>query len=342
MPLPRIVRRGAAALFELGVRTKSLGYDSGLLPASKVEGIIVISVGNLKVGGTGKTPFVIYLANRLQSFGRRVAVISRGYKGTCESSWGIVSKGEGPILSVEEAGDEARLLAEQLPQAAVYIGADRVRSVTQARDRGATVAILDDGFSHRRLYRDLDILLADPSDLDASAAFFPVGDLRESPKSAARAHLVGGFEDAWKGRRTDFTFCHVPTCLVDVDQVCRPLSAFRYGRAHLVSGIARPHRFDKTAEEAGFRVWGRSMFNDHHRFSLRDLSRVFSHAAAEKADLVLTTEKDLVRMSKGPYPQPLFALRIQTKIVSGQDRLDSAIQRLFDGAQQSSGLMGDN
>jgi tetraacyldisaccharide 4'-kinase len=329
MVLPRFIKQGASALFELGVRTRSIGYDSGLFSTHKVDGVTVISVGNLRMGGAGKTPMVIHLTRRLQSLGKRVAVISRGYKGTLETSFGMVSSGEGPLLPEEASGDEAYHLAEQLPGASVYAGWDRIRSVTEARDQGAEVAILDDGFSHRRLSRDLDILLASPSDLDESAAFFPLGDLRECPNAAARAHLVGGFEEDWQGRQTDFTFRHVPTCLVDVGGSCAALSDFHSVKAYLLCGIAKPQRFINSARQSRFEECGRSVFRDHHRFSKRDLVHVFSSAATKKADLVLTTEKDLVRIPKTNYPLPLFAIRIETEIVSGDARIHNALRKLF-------------
>ncbi len=329
MPGSSIATRTAAALFAFGAKTRSFGYDTGLLKASRVEGITVISVGNLAVGGSGKTPFSAFLAKKLKASGKRVAVILRGYKGSLEISGGVASLGEGPILSVKESGDEAYLLAEELRHIPIYLGADRIRSVIRARDDGAEVAVLDDGFSHRRLHRDLDILLASRKDLGKSAAFFPLGDLRESQKAAARAHLVGGFEEDWREGKVDFTFRHVPIELDEVGGGIRPLSGMGGERAFLLCGIAKPERFIETARRAGFDVCGHLFFKDHHRFSKGDLSRVFSNASAAKAKLVLTTSKDRVRIPTAVNPLPLYALRIETQLVTGCNLLDDALGRLF-------------
>lgn len=315
-------------MFRAAVRARTFGFDRGLLRGTAVKGLVVISVGNLCLGGSGKTPLAMYLAERLRLLEKRVAVITRGYKGRLESTGKMISDGTGPSVGFEQAGDEACLLAARLSGTSVFVGADRVKSALDARDFGAEVAILDDGFSHRRLYRDLDILLARPADLSPSAALFPVGNLREPPDAAARADLIGGFEDDWTDARPDFTFRHAPVCLVDLHGRVHSFSP-PPRRVRLLLGIERPERFFASAREAGFEICGKSIFKDHHRFSNRELQRVFLAARDDGVDAILTTEKDLVRIPQNTYPLPVFALRIETRIVSGQDKLDAALAKLF-------------
>lgn len=322
------VKRTAAALFESAVTLRSRAYDSRLLPVIRVKDISVVSVGNLTLGGTGKTPFVIYLAKRLSEMGKRTAVISRGYKGRLESKGGMISSGTGPLTDASQSGDEAYLIASATRDVPVYVGADRLQSLLAARKQGAEVAILDDGFSHRRLYRDLDILLTAPEDLSAAAAFFPVGRLREPAKAAARAHLVGGFELEGRGGTPDFSFAHVPVGLRWVDGTPRPLG-IGPRKVHLLSGIAKPERFFQTAKNAGFECVGVSVFRDHHNFSKKELRQVFAEASVNHAEAVLTTEKDLVRMPEKRTPMPLLGLCIETQIVSGKERIDTALNGLF-------------
>ena len=155
-----MLRRGVSQLFHAASKTRTAGYDAGLFPVVKIPGMTVISVGNLRVGGSGKTPFAMHLATQIQDAGVQTALIFRGYKGGLERTGGCVSAGNGPITDAGAAGDEAYLAALRLRGVQVWVGRNRVASVRNALAAGARIAILDDGFQHRRLHRDLDILLA--------------------------------------------------------------------------------------------------------------------------------------------------------------------------------------
>lgn len=174
----------------------------GALNITKIPDIKVISVGNLAMGGTGKTPIVGLLARQLKEKGAHVAVVSRGYKGSLSRQGAVAGYGNGPLLSAAEVGDEANMLAKQLNHVPIYVGADRVAQVERAKRQGATVAILDDGFQHRRLHRDLDILLAEPAHLMPGTPLFPYGELRDAPEAAIRADLIGGLDTLWRGAST--------------------------------------------------------------------------------------------------------------------------------------------
>ncbi|GAH04418.1 unnamed protein product, partial [marine sediment metagenome] len=184
--------KGLAPLYGAGVRLRSFAYEYGILPGFDVPGIKVCCVGNLRSGGTGKTPVTIFVAQYLKNKGIPVAVIHRGYKGEREFTGGLVSDGEQILLTASEAGDEAMLLAQALPGVPVLCGADRVEQVRNARALGARVALLDDGFQHLRLNRDLNILLVHPDDLSGHSDLLPAGPLREPVSAISRADLLAG------------------------------------------------------------------------------------------------------------------------------------------------------
>ncbi len=306
---------------------RSFAYDKSILRSVKISGINVISIGNLTMGGSGKTPLTIYLAQTLSNAGKKVAVISRGYKGKMEHTGGLVSDGNGPIRTAEQAGDEPYLIATQLKDVQVRVGANREIQIKAAQERGAEIALLDDGFSHRRIHRDLDILLAKPEELLSSARFFPDGRLRELPKSASRAHLIGGFEDDWKEEKSadaDFTFSYVTVGLSDAGGQVFSVDELLHCPVHILCGIARPERFVCTVTELGFHITGKSFFRDHYRITNKDIKTVFDKSGREGAKIVLTTEKDMVRIPAPLNGMPMFAVKIEPHIVSGKDKLIAA------------------
>jgi tetraacyldisaccharide 4'-kinase len=265
----------------------------------------VVSVGNLRVGGSGKTPVVEYIARLLVAAGERPAVLTRGYaRRVVNDGVTIVSDGSSVRAGLDEAGDEPLMLARALPGVVVLVGADRQLSGTLAERRlGATVHLLDDGFQHLDLARDVDLLLTAEEDLDERV--LPAGWLRE-PIAAARvadaALVTAGYDTAAEriGRGL-----HVAT----VFRVTRAIGAPRMvaepresvvvpsgARVFLVTGIARPERFVADVVAAGWEVGGTMTFRDHHRFDARDVRHIVAAAKAAAAAIVLTTEKDAVRL----------------------------------------------
>jgi tetraacyldisaccharide 4'-kinase len=266
----------------------------------------VVSVGNLRVGGSGKTPMVEYIARLLLGHGERPAILTRGYARR-EASDGVtvVSDGTAVRADLATAGDEPLMLARALPGVAVLVGADRHLSGCLAERRfGATVHLLDDGFQHLQLARDVDLLLASEEDVQDHP--MPAGRLREglAAASAADAALVTAGYDAAAariGRALD-----IPT----VFRVTRAIGAPRMiagerdsvvvppgARVFVVSGIARPDRFVADIASAGWDLAGVMEFRDHHRFSERDVARIREAARAAASAIVLTTEKDAVRLT---------------------------------------------
>jgi len=316
--------RALSALYGLGGALLDAGYGARVLPVRSVDGAAVISVGNLRAGGSGKSPLALDLATRLAQMGRRPALLLRGYRGKLEHRGGVVSRGEGPLVGVDLAGDEAVVAARRLAGVIVRVGADRVASARAAVAEGADAIVLDDGFQHRRIDRDLDLLLVAPEDLDPGTATLPAGPLRERADAAGRADLLVGLARDWQGRgdAPDVLVEHVPAGLVDPRWGVEPLESRSGARAHLLAGIARPERLAETARDAGFEVVGTSFFRDHHRFSRRDLERVEKQARDAGTELILTTEKDLARLEDLETSLPFLALRIDVRVVRGERLLE--------------------
>ncbi len=314
------VARAGSALFSTALHARANAYRSGLLRSERVPDIRVISVGNLRVGGTGKTPLTIHLARRLADLGVRVAVVTRGYRGSLERKGGLVSDGRGPLLAPAEAGDEAVLMARRLGGVMIRVGRNRVTQVRRARDAGAEVVLLDDGFQHRRIERDLDIVLVTPADF--GDALLPAGSLRETAGALGRADLVGALEGDFAGAPVapDFVFRYVITGLIPVhDPSTRvPPTACRGAWAYLTAGIARPKRFVATARGAGIGIAGHALFRDHHRLSGQEMASVERAAVAAGADIILMTEKDLARQTWPRFALPAFAFGVDVEMVSGE------------------------
>ncbi len=270
----------------------------------------VISVGNLTVGGSGKTPLVIALAAALREAGERPAILSRGYarRGSAAGVV-VVSDGERVRVPVEESGDEPQVMARRLPGVPVLVGRERYEAgLVAERDFGCTVHLLDDGFQHLRLARDIDLLVL--SATDAGGRVLPAGRLREPIAAAwqADAWLTAESPDAVRaafassahraaGGQVDPPAFALTTRVRET----RRLSPFGTaadvtpGAAIAVSGIARPERFLASARAAGWRIERELRFRDHHWFSDADWRDVTEAARAAGA-VVLTTEKDAVRL----------------------------------------------
>ena len=270
----------------------------------------VISVGNLAVGGSGKTPVVAAVARWLLSEGERPSVLSRGYKRK-DSGDGIVvvSDPERVLATVQESGDEPQMLARALPGVPVLAGPDRfVAGCIAERRFNCTVHLLDDGFQHFPLHRDLDLVLVSADDLRDSV--LPAGRLRE-PLQAARdadAILVTGRdgEPSEIAARLGVAQAFEVIAAFEPTRSLTPLGAapapIQAGTRVLgVAGIARPERFYSAARAQGWNLVSEMTYPDHFWFSQRDVARMRDRAAREGAQLILTTEKDAVRLLGLPY-----------------------------------------
>lgn len=339
---------GAAWGYGLIVRIRAWCYRRGWLASVRLP-CRVISVGNVTIGGTGKTPTVILLAEWLQASGQRVAILSRGYKRVRTVPQLLVSDGTKILAGPSESGDEPFLMAHRCPQAIVAVGADRValgRWVLEQCD--VDCMILDDGFQHRALYRDLDLVLLDATDAAGLDAVLPAGRLREpldgldragaavitranSPSAVAairdRLQMVGFPPE----HTTEVIF--EPACVVSAtSQDQQPISWGQHKRAWLVSGIGNSASFRRSAESIGMHIIGETVFEDHHSYSADDVQRVRAVLQAHEQTIVLTTEKDAVKLrSLLTRDDPWWALRLHARVVKGEDHLRRLV--VGDGAK---------
>jgi tetraacyldisaccharide 4'-kinase len=332
MFLPPVTRPfifAPAKLYELGVRARAAFYENNLLETRSLN-TPVISVGNLTVGGAGKTPCVAFLARFLRNEGYEVAVLSRGYKR--ESRGRVeVSNGSEILCGPNEAGDEPFLLANLCPGARVVVDRDRYAAGKWLEERGRISAfILDDGFQHLRLARDLNLLLIDASEPLEQAKMIPFGRLREPITAMRRAGAVivtrsdqpfdrHALENAiGRFARADtpvFYAHHKMTELIrlDGDGAVGP-AHFARKRVAAVSGVARPDRFVVDLERLGMEIALRRDFDDHHRYTAEELSEIVERARESRAEAVITTEKDAANFPAGfagPSAPPIFAARIE-------------------------------
>jgi len=258
-------------------------------------GAPVISIGNLTVGGSGKTPLAAEIARLLIDLGERPAILSRGYARTAPLE-GVVIVGDGAAIraGVEHCGDEPLMLARMVPNAAVLVASRRYFAGRVAESAlGCTVHVLDDGFQHFDLMRDVDLLVAPEAE---DVRTLPTGRLREPLDAAAAADALlveepGGDAGLRQAVPAVFTFSR----RLAGPPPDRPAYAF--------AGIARPERFYRDLKEAGWDLRGSRSFRDHHPYSRRDLDAVVNEARASGAQVLLTTEKDAVRLGSDPTTQ---------------------------------------
>ncbi len=290
----------------------------------------VISVGNLSVGGTGKTPLVAALASRLVSMGERPAILSRGYgRRRSPRSPIVVSDGVRVRASVSDSGDEPMLLAGLVPGAAVVVGASRYQSGLLAEDTlGATFHVLDDGYQHVQLARDVNVLVTTPDEI-ASGRVLPFGRLRESAAAAVHADVVAvvgssAAAAAIEARRLGVArSCGATRVLGPATLVAAQAGAavdpeqVRTERwpAVAVAGIAHPDGFFEGLDTQGWMVAYRLPFPDHHWYTLRDIARIGAAVRDAGARVVLTTAKDAVKLETlGPLPFPLALVPLRLEV----------------------------
>jgi tetraacyldisaccharide 4'-kinase len=292
----------------------------------------VISIGNLSVGGTGKTPLVAAVARWLVERGERPAILSRGYK-RLDPLPGVVvvSDGRSVHATLARAGDEPLMLAREVRAAVVCVAEDRyLAGVLAERRLGATVHVLDDGFQHLGLARDLDVLVTTAGEIP-NGQVLPRGRLREPADAAARAHFLvvmdgtagAAAAEAWTlgigeacGARRLLGLPRQVSGVASSSGADRDRETGLSGagllpgsRVLVVAGIANPHRFADDVRAAGWVVAGEQWFPDHHSFIAGDVARIAARVTESKAEAVLTTEKDAVRFEAlGSMPFPLYAV----------------------------------
>jgi tetraacyldisaccharide 4'-kinase len=296
----------------------------------------VVSVGNLRVGGTGKTPVVAHLCDLLKTCGERPAILTRGYGRTRPGDGvTIVSNGRQIVTGLESAGDEPLMLARLLPTVPVLVGTDRFACGQRAeRDFDVTVHVLDDGFQHLTLARDIDLLLVDEGDLNDRV--LPAGRLREPLANASAAHaLLVTTDDAGAVRQVAQSF-GVATAFHVLRAIHTPRSLSGQPVAHghgervlAFAGIARPERFFADLSASGRTAAETIVFADHHPYTQKDVDRIVERARAVGASLALTTEKDAVRLEGMDFKGlPVQAIPLSVTIEPAQPFQQWLVDRL--------------
>ncbi len=346
-----------SVLYLAAVQLRTLLYRVRILRSRSVTAW-VISVGNITLGGTGKTPVVERLARLLHSRGRKVAVISRGYRRKTGPRWRrlrekvlgapttrMVSDGRNMLLNSRVAGDEPYLLAANLEGVPVLINRNRVKAALYAiRKLKADTIILDDGFQYLGLKRDLDIVLIDSEYPFGNGRLFPRGILREPLRNLSRAGLLlitkarpGGQEELTAklrryNQQVEILECrHNPVYLRDVrTSIKASLEFIKGSKAATLAGIANPYGFEKMLRELGVEVIYSRRFADHHFYTQQELIDTLNRASRRGAEILLTTEKDAVRFPRLPPGKiPVFFLRVQIDSVQEGEDFDREILRFL-------------
>ena len=311
-------------------------YLTGILKVKRLP-CPVISIGNITVGGTGKTPVVIALARLLQDKVEHVVVLSRGYKRRSQSPIVVVSDENKIISTPLESGDEPYLIASLLHSVRVIVGANRYDSGRYAIENfNARLFILDDGFQHIELYRDSDILLIDATNPTGNGHLLPKGILREPLSEISRAdciiisranegdrEYVTGLVRKYNKNSPVFYGTYKAKCFIDLNGNIHGLNYIAGKAILLFSGIGNPYSFRKSIEDIGGRVQGEIIFPDHYWYKEKDMNRIFEDAKRVSADTILTTEKDIVRIigtnvfNKAEDNIVILALKVEMELSEG-------------------------
>ena len=346
-------------LYRLIVRVRLWWYDNRFGSVHAL-GCLVISVGNLTVGGTGKTPVVELFARELTRRGRKVAILSRGYKSQPapfpqefidrfkarehRHPPRVVSDGRSILLDSNMAGDEPFMLASNLRDVLVLVDKDRVKSGLFAIRRfGCDTLLLDDGLQYLHLKERIDIVLVDAEAPFANRHLLPRGLLREPPEQLRRADII--FITKCDGRdmtplreelrrfngHADFVECaHKPLHLEEIyTHEIKPLDFLKDLRVGAISGIARPESFEAGLQKLGVELIYSRRYADHHRFGENEVAKMFERSKARGARAVITTEKDTVRFPRNvKRPLPAYFLRVEIEIIRGHDAFHRCVDRM--------------
>jgi tetraacyldisaccharide 4'-kinase len=330
---------GASFLFQGIVRLRQALYEQGVFKSCRLP-CAVISIGNITVGGTGKTPAVYHIARLLKDTGYRVAILSRGYRARGPGQGLVVADGSRVLAGPEAAGDEPFMLARQLRDVPVLAGRDRVALGQRAvRDCAPQVIIIDDGFHYFRLQRDLDIVLINSRNPFGNGYLLPRGTLREPPAALARAGIimlskVGPETDVSPLEKTVRRYN--PRALIvrtslrarafrraEGDESLPP-EALKNSRAAALCSIADPESFFSLLEALGITVTARLSFPDHHWYGTADYGRI--EQAGGASDFIITTEKDIAKLDKNMLDSQKLLIFQTALLIDGEGDLLNTIR----------------
>ena len=316
-----------SAIYGVAVRARNALYRRGVFRSHRVSAP-VISIGNLTTGGTGKTPLVEWIATELAQSNRRVCVLTRGY-GRQTSGRVIVSDRDQVLADVNESGDEASLLAEHLSgKAAVICDANRVVAAHWAIENfGSDVFVLDDGFQHRRIARNLNIVTIDATNPWGNGRLLPAGTLREPRGSLARADCILITRSDQSDRVTQLESelrkvrSEVPIFLSRMKlrgfrslSEGKPMEAKPASQIAAFCGIANPESFFLVLRKTGFELTETQAFGDHHDYTQADMDRIVRGARAHRAQALITTAKDAVKVRSLSFALPCYVAEIAIDI----------------------------
>lgn len=355
----RAILLGGSKLFAVAVKTRRALYNARILRDSTL-GVQVIAIGNLTVGGTGKTPVVEKFARELRDAGRNVAILSRGYRSkppplhksflnrllfrTESTPPRVVSDGKSLLLDSEMAGDEPYMLASNLKDVVVLVDKDRVKSGRYAIEKfGCDTLLLDDGFQYWNLRgRRHDVVLVDRQQPFGNEHLLPRGTLREPPTHLARANTI--FITKSDGQTSELRrriaslnstaaiieCVHRPMYLEDVFTGERqPIDFIKGRKVASLSGIAQPESFEQSLVKVGAELVYSKRFADHHRFSQQEILNAINRGKKRQAELILTTQKDAVRFPKlDRRDLPILFMRVEIDIVNGADDFRDCVRRI--------------
>jgi tetraacyldisaccharide 4'-kinase len=323
------------------MKVRAWAYRNGYLATRRLS-CPVISIGNLSLGGTGKTPHVLATANWLKSRGIRPAVVSRGYGGRAKRGPLVVSDGTNVLVSHRDAGDEPVMMAEALSDIPIVVGSDRYAGGRLAIERfGAQAIVLDDGFQHMALFRDIDIVLLPAVNFFGTRWVFPGGDLREPVSALSRATAILltradalSFADQEIGRRELQTMVTGRPVFLSEMRATRFISmkgeveavdALAGEPLFAVCALAGPEFFFATLEELGTDLRGKVAFHDHYSYKRNDLIKLMAQAGKHGAKALVTTHKDRVKIepiwrelaANDEEPIPVWVLEIEPRPEEG-------------------------
>jgi tetraacyldisaccharide 4'-kinase len=351
--LARLALRVAGAFYGLGVRVRNRAYDRGWKKIDRAA-LPVVSLGNLTTGGTGKTPFAAFIARWLRQRGMRVCFISRGYR-SGESGSRLASfppfarggqGGSGPATG-STMNDEALVLDQLCPDVPHLQYPDRVAAARIAHEElDSQLIILDDGFQHRRIARDLDIVLIDATNPWGFGHLLPRGLLREPVSSLRRAHLVvitrvdqapreniEAIRRRVANMRPDGAIAEAtfpPARLINSTGATAALGSLSGRPVAAFCGIGNPEAFHKTLEKCGCQIADFQSFPDHHNYTRADVEDLERWSRGLEVEAVVCTQKDLVKIALERLGEhPLWAIEIGTQIVSGGDVLEARLDRFL-------------
>ena len=357
--LTRAALFGSSKIFQVAVKIRRWLYNIRIL-RDKTLGVQVIAIGNLTVGGTGKTPVVEKFARELRDAGRNVAILSRGYRSKPaplhtrlvnkillredQTPPRVVSDGKSLLLDSEMAGDEPYMLASNLKDVVVLVDKDRVKSGRYAIQKfGCDTLLLDDGFQYWDLRgRRHDVVLIDRQQPFGNEHLLPRGTLREPPSHLARAHTIFITKSDGKTAELRERIARLNSTAAVIECIHQPLyfeDVFTGERKGLdllmgkkvasLSGIAQPESFEQSLVKLGGELVYSKRFADHHRFTQQEILNAINRAKKRQAEIIVTTQKDAVRFPKiDRRDVPFYFMRVEIKIVAGANDFQDCVRKI--------------